>query len=70
MKETCDTCIHAEVCKYTKELNGCDFWQNPFEKIRDEMMDAYDDNRAHDMGDVAYGIKIALQIMMEHTKGE
>ena len=37
MKETCDTCIHAEVCKYTKELNGCDFWQNPLEKIRNEI---------------------------------
>lgn len=74
MKETCDTCIHAEVCKYTKELNGCDFWQNPLEKIRAEIKHLL--NRpslthvvGYDKGFVD-GVDKVLQIISRYTKGE
>lgn len=71
MKETCDTCIHAEVCKYTKELNGCDFWQNPLEKIRaeiEEQLSIEPKTRLDEQ--YQYGLTVALHIIGKHTKGE
>ena len=38
--------------------------------IRAEIKDAYDDNRAYEQDDVAYGLKVALDIIKEHTKGD
>lgn len=38
--------------------------------IRAEIKDAYDDNRACDQEDVAYGLKVSLDIIKEHTKGD
>ena len=37
--------------------------------IRAEIKDVYDDNRACEQDDVAYGLKVALDIIKEHTKG-
>lgn len=77
MKETCDTCIHAEVCKYTKELNGCDFWQNPLEKvrfIRDKLKTVLNLHSlthvvGYDKGFVD-GIDKVVRIIDKYTKGE
>ena len=50
--------------KIEKAPPVCDIKQ-----IRDEIKDAYDDNRACEQDDVAYGLKVALDIIKEHTKG-
>lgn len=44
--------------------------ESVLDKIRDEIKDAYDDNRACEQDDVAYGLKVALDIIKEHTKGD
>lgn len=67
MKETCDTCIHAEVCKYTKELNGCDFWQNPLEKIRNEIEH---EGAMFPDGEFFVSIDRINEIIDKYTKGE
>ena len=38
--------------------------------IRAEIKNAYDDNRVCEQDDVAYGLKVALDIIKEHIKGD
>lgn len=55
-----DGSIKPEWCPIMCDIN----------EIKTEIKDFYDDNKACDQEDVAYGLKITLDIINEHIKGE
>lgn len=62
--------IHPKYCDTLRDLVNNSPTVDVLERIRDEIKDAYDDNRACEQDDVAYGLKVALDIIKEHTKGD
>ena len=62
--------IHPKYCDTLRDLVNNAPTVDVLEQISDEIKDAYDDNRACEQDDVAYGLKVALDIIKEHTKGD
>lgn len=70
-KTYCVETLIYEVERLTKEVKAsAEYHRLVLEQIMTEIKDAYDDNRACEQDDIAYGLKVALDIIKEHTKGD